>query len=342
MSDGKIIHFIQRMLYEGWQQTDEGYYLFTRKELAEGAKISVSTVDRYKDKVLKYFSSYCDLKSWAQYNRYAGENLYIDVSYQRGKLKFKRNPITLKPHLSHLWALPPLADYFCYDEFDKKHRRRTNSNRIQYDAIPWQWDADLWEQLIAEGKADRLNAIIVNPPEDSLLLQQAKSAYSLMEVVLLQEGYSVSRLAFLLSYAVQKMFPELCEFLILHGADPNEIIYSGYSPLQAVNGKDKIGEKWEKVVRILIDAGGDLTWGGFTPIAPCADVNATASFAANIFSKGSGELCRYYINVLHEQGLLEVIDNEKQTPLSLLKIYKENDIELITYMERLLQHGGKR
>lgn len=325
LNDGKVIHFIQEALFNGKQPTNEGYYVFSRKELAEGAGISVSAFDGCRGDVIRYFSSWCDLKTWAKYEEYAGQILYTDVSYEKGKLRFKRNPITLQPDLCHLWALPPLERYFSYDAFDKKHRRRSNASRMVYDAIPWSWDADLWKQVIEDGQAERINAIISSPPE-SLLLQQAKNTYSLAEVVLLLEGYKPTTLAKTLYRAVGAMLPELCEFLLSHGADPNEIVQQGYSSMQCIAGMDRKGDAWEKVVRLLIDAGGDLTWGNFN----------AASFAGDIFSKGSDDLCRYYIDALHQQGLLHMVSATKQTPLSILKISKGSDSEITAYMERMM------
>ena len=325
MRAGKVIRYIQQSLYEGKQPTNSGFYVFTRKELAEGAKISVSTFDKYKDEVLHYFSTWCDLKSWAKYDEYEGEVLYIDVAYEKGALRFKRNPITLQPHLSYLWALPPLNSFFSYDVFDEKHRRRTNGT-MKYDAIPWGWDADLWEHIISDGKSERILTLVHNPP-NTLLIKQAEAAYAVMDVILLQEGYTPKNLANSLYRAVDAVLPELCEFLLSHGADPNEIVQQGYSSMQCISGMNKKGENWEQVVRYLIDAGGNLVWGNFN-----AD-----SFAGNIFSKGSDDLCRYYIDALYKQGLLATVSITNQTPLSVLEIYKDSNSELVKYMKDLLE-----
>ena len=144
-SEGEVIHAIQQSLYDGKCPDKDGYYCFSRKELCEIAHLSPSTVDRCKDEVVKYFSSWCDLARWAHYEEYKGEILYINVSYERGVLKFQRNPLTLAPELSHLWAMPPLDFYFAYDCFDEKHRRR-GTVKMVFDAIPWTWDADQYEE----------------------------------------------------------------------------------------------------------------------------------------------------------------------------------------------------
>lgn len=321
-SEGQIIHYIQCELADGRKPDKDGYYAFSRKELAEGAKISLSTFDSHKDEVVRYFSSWCNLKSWAHYDEYAGEILYVDVSYERGKLKFRQNPITINSKLSYLWALRPLDSYFAYDCFDEKHRRRTNG-RMRYGAIPWTWDADLWEQVIADGQADRLNAIIDNPPMDSIIMQQAAKTYSLPTVVLLDAGYHPNNLAPSLYRAVGAMFPELCAYLIQHGANPNEIVQQGYSSMHPVEGMDRHGEDWEKVVHILIDAGGDLTSGNFN----------VASFAGAVFSKGSDDLCKYYIDALFAKGLIKEMSVTGQTPLSIARIYNESAAK---YIETLI------
>ena len=161
-------------------------------------------------------------------------------------------------------------------------------------------------------------------------MKQAEAAYAVMDVVLLQEGYTPKNLAESLYRAVDTELPELCEFLLSHGADPNEIVQQGYSSMQCISGMYKKGEIWEQVVRYLIDAGGNLAWGNFN-----AD-----SFAGNIFSKGSDSLCRYYIDALNKQGLLSTVSITNQTPLTCLLIFKEPDSELVQYVQRLL--GQKR
>lgn len=148
--DGEFIHYIQTKLYEGRKPNDEGYYVFTRKELAEGTNRSPSTFDRCRFEVEYYFSEWCDLKKFGKYPEYSGEILYIDVKYEKGKFMFKRNPITFKPELEHLWALPPIDTYFAYDYFDDKHRRRHNGDCRIYDSFPWHWTEDQIQQALKE------------------------------------------------------------------------------------------------------------------------------------------------------------------------------------------------
>ena len=147
-SASKIIYYIQKSLYEGRQPDAEGFYAYTRKELAEGTELSPSTISNNVIDAMLYFRDWCDLKSWAKYEEYKGEVLYVDVCYEKGKLRFKRNPITLKPELSYLWALPPLDNYFTYDYFDDKHRRRCNWYEPIFDALPNSWSEEKIEEYL--------------------------------------------------------------------------------------------------------------------------------------------------------------------------------------------------
>ena len=145
LSEGKIKHYIQTTLYDGRKPNENGYYCYSRKELAENTGLSPSTVVRNMDEVLDYFSKGFRLDNCVKFSEYPGESLYCDVSYVQGVLSFKRNPLTFKPELSFLWGLPPLYYHFAYDCFDDKHRRRHNGGKMIFDSIPWSWDADKYE-----------------------------------------------------------------------------------------------------------------------------------------------------------------------------------------------------
>lgn len=144
----EIVYYIQMSLYSGREPDEQGFYVYSRKELSEGTGLSMSTISNNIISAMLYFRDWCDLKSWAKYEEYAGEVLYVDVSYEKGKLKFKRNPITLKPELAYLWALPPLNNCFAYDYFDSKHRRRCNSKEPIFDAFPNSWSDEQIEEVL--------------------------------------------------------------------------------------------------------------------------------------------------------------------------------------------------
>ena len=151
-SASSILLYIQQSLYDGKQPDADGFYCYTKAELAENASVSLSSVARSKEQILDYLEKWCDFSSWAKFEDRAGEVLYQDVSFEAGILKFQRNPLTLQPDFSFLWALPPLQPWFCYDAFDAKHRRRINGNKMRYDAVPWSWDADQHEEEIKQAR----------------------------------------------------------------------------------------------------------------------------------------------------------------------------------------------
>ena len=153
-SAGKVIVYIRNSLYDGKKANDDGYYCFTRKELADHSRISVTTLDRCKDEICYHLRNDYDFSSWAKYKELSGESLYLDVAYEKGVLRFKRNPLTFQPEYAFLWGLPSLNYYFSYDCFDEKHRRRCNSRKMEFDAIPWSWNADEYEAELAQARAD--------------------------------------------------------------------------------------------------------------------------------------------------------------------------------------------
>lgn len=155
---GKFARYIQQSLYEGKQPDENGFYVFTRKELAAGAGMSVGAFDNNRAELEHYFSSWCNLKRQGNYPEYASEMLYIEVKYEKGKFMFKRNPITLSPELQHLWALPPLESWFAYDFYDEQHRRRTNGSP-KYDAFPWSWSEEEIQAELKKRASDKGDAL---------------------------------------------------------------------------------------------------------------------------------------------------------------------------------------
>ena len=138
----QVIHYIQKTLYDGRKPDENGKYVYQRKELAEGAGISLSTLNRCKYEIQVFLEDDFDLERWAKIKEYRGESLFTEVTFERVGLTFKRNPLTQTKELSYLWGLPPLNDTFVYDVFDEQHRRRCGGNKMEFEAIPWSWNAD--------------------------------------------------------------------------------------------------------------------------------------------------------------------------------------------------------
>lgn len=147
---GDIAHYIQVCLYEGRRPDEDGWYVFSRDEISESLNISKQTITNSKDEVIAYLSS--STLSMSGYTQYKGQFLYDQLKYERGKFKFKRNPLSYNEEIKELWAMKPTSDYFAYDCFDSKHRRRKNGS---YDpenpfVFPWSWSDEEIETTIKQ------------------------------------------------------------------------------------------------------------------------------------------------------------------------------------------------
>lgn len=105
---GKLMMlFVQQRLYEGLQPDINGFYIISRKEFLERLELAPSTFSaRIKD-LTDYYMHEWDLEIMFDLKGLIGENLYTDISYSSGKLKFKRNSYTERPELSYVWARKP-------------------------------------------------------------------------------------------------------------------------------------------------------------------------------------------------------------------------------------------
>lgn len=103
-----LMLFVQQRLYEGLQPDADGYYVITRKEFLERLELSPSTFAGQIKNLVNYYMQQWSLGIMFHLDGLHGENLYTDISYDHGKLKFKRNEYTLRPELSYVWARKPL------------------------------------------------------------------------------------------------------------------------------------------------------------------------------------------------------------------------------------------
>lgn len=104
-----LMLFVQQRLYEGLEPDKNGDYIIKRKEFIERLPMPASTFDGNIKKLVEYYINQWDLSIWFGLDGLAGENLYVDVRYERGELKFKRNKYTLRPELSYVWGRKPLG-----------------------------------------------------------------------------------------------------------------------------------------------------------------------------------------------------------------------------------------
>lgn len=99
--------FVQQRLYEGLQPDENNDYVISRKEFVERLPIPQSTFNSNIHKLVDYAMQQWNLYVWFGLEGLADQNLYVDIRYENGKLKFKRNPYTLRPELSYLWGRQP-------------------------------------------------------------------------------------------------------------------------------------------------------------------------------------------------------------------------------------------
>lgn len=137
-----IIWYIEKQLANGCAPDADGYYSFSRKDIVNGIAGSASFFDTHKDKALDFLANNMKMIQRANYTEDTDQNLFVDVSYEKGKVKFRKNPIYCEPKYSHLWGIPPLYDWFAYEYFDDKHRRRWNGNEVKFGAFPWSWSEE--------------------------------------------------------------------------------------------------------------------------------------------------------------------------------------------------------
>ena len=114
---GMVVRYIQNSISDGRALLDD-YYVFSRKELIEGAEISASS---FNPKIIKEIIVL--LRDWFDFNsnfnikkfKWHEQNLFVDISYDKGILKFKRNPLSLLPEYSYMWNEIRISEpYFHY------------------------------------------------------------------------------------------------------------------------------------------------------------------------------------------------------------------------------------
>lgn len=137
-----IVWYIQKELANGYEPDKDGFYSFSRKDIVNGIAGSASFFDSYKDKAIDFLANNMKMIKSAKFTEDVEENLFTDVSYEKGKIRFKKNPIYCDPKYSFLWAMPPLNDWFAYDCFDDEHRRRWHGDEVKFGAFPWSWSEE--------------------------------------------------------------------------------------------------------------------------------------------------------------------------------------------------------
>ena len=104
----KLMLFVKQRLYEGLQPDADGYYTIQRKEFLERIPMKPSTFAGQIENLTDYYMRLWDLQILFKLTGLVGENLYTDISYQNGKLRFKKNSYIERKELEYVWARKPL------------------------------------------------------------------------------------------------------------------------------------------------------------------------------------------------------------------------------------------
>lgn len=106
-TESKLMLYVQHAIYEGLQPDENGVYSIARKDFIKGLDIPASTFDRNRDAFITRYMKSWDMEILFGLKGLLGENLFTDVEYENGTLKFKRNPITHRPEISYVWGIKP-------------------------------------------------------------------------------------------------------------------------------------------------------------------------------------------------------------------------------------------
>ena len=115
-NSGVIARYVQQCIADGRQEVD-GFFVFTRKEILDRTNIASSTFDRSIEEAMEIIAKHFDfcLNFHIPGYKINQENLFIDVFYQRGKLRFRGNPLSRTAEFSYMWdELTPPHPFFTY------------------------------------------------------------------------------------------------------------------------------------------------------------------------------------------------------------------------------------
>ena len=104
----RMMLFVQQRLYEGLLPDVDGYYTIHRKEFIDRIPMKPSTFAKQIMNLTEYYMKMWDLHINFKLKGLYGENLYTDIFYKNGELRFKKNPYVEREELSYIWARKPL------------------------------------------------------------------------------------------------------------------------------------------------------------------------------------------------------------------------------------------
>ncbi len=98
--------YVRERLHCGLQPDEDGYYCISRKDFVNDIPMSASNFDRVKEEWMNYdLANYSiDCALGFKFKLPNEDHMFLDIKYEKGFVKFKRNPITLLPEVERLWT----------------------------------------------------------------------------------------------------------------------------------------------------------------------------------------------------------------------------------------------
>ena len=107
----------------------KNFTINTRKELIESTGISPSSFT--KENIREVITI---LRDWFDFNsnfnikkyKWLEENLFINISYEKGILKFQKNPLSLLPEYSYMWDEIRITKHYFHYIFSNTYNTRNS------------------------------------------------------------------------------------------------------------------------------------------------------------------------------------------------------------------------
>lgn len=101
----KMMLYVRERLHIGLEPDAEGWYVIRRSEFINDIPMNASTFDRVIKEWIQYDLSRYSLSCAFNFKiGFKEDQMFLDACYTRGKLMFRRNPVTFLPELERVWT----------------------------------------------------------------------------------------------------------------------------------------------------------------------------------------------------------------------------------------------
>ena len=123
---GIIVRYIQNSISDGRELIDD-FFVFGRKELIEATKISASSFNsKTIHEIIVILRDFFDFNMNFNIKAYKWheQNLFIDISYNNGVLKFRKNPLSLQEEYKYMWEEIRIKESYFHYIFSNKYNEK--------------------------------------------------------------------------------------------------------------------------------------------------------------------------------------------------------------------------